>query len=101
MPATLLEVDQSLTGLLTGQSSLSSSLTAAVSMMIVLLLLLLWAYDLVQIFLLDAEFTWFFARARGSKRGLVKPMRHQHSLFELLRSAQSDARFQNRSCAAK
>lgn len=99
MPATLLEVDQSLTGLLTGQSSLSSSLTAAVSMMIVLLLL--WAYDLAQIFLLDAEFTWFFARARGSKRGLVKPMRHQHSLFKLLRSAQSDARFQNRSCTAK
>lgn len=66
-----------------------------------MMMLLVWVHDWEQIFLLEAEFTWFFARARGSKRGLVKPMRHQHSLFKLLRSAQTDARYQNRSCAAK
>ena len=61
--AFLLEVSKLLISLYLGRSSVGSSFGAAGS----LVLFLVWVYLSAQIFLLGAEFTWVYARQRGSR----------------------------------
>ncbi len=62
--AVLFEVGKVLIGLYVGKSSTISSLTAAGSLVVVLI----WVYYAAQVFLLGAEFTWFYANHHGSRR---------------------------------
>ncbi|MCQ9617039.1 YihY/virulence factor BrkB family protein [Paenalcaligenes niemegkensis] len=62
--AVLFEIGKVLIGLYVGKSSTVSSLTAAGSLVIVLI----WVYYAAQVFLLGAEFTWFYANHHGSRR---------------------------------
>lgn len=62
--AILFEIGKVLIGLYVGKSSTVSSLTAAGSFTIVLI----WVYYATQVFLLGAEFTWFYANHHGSRR---------------------------------
>lgn len=62
--AVLFEVGKVLIGLYVGKSSTVSSLTAAGSVVVVLI----WVYYAAQVFLLGAEFTWFYANHYGSRR---------------------------------
>lgn len=62
--AILFEIGKVLIGLYVGKSSTVSSLTAAGSLVIVLI----WVYYAAQVFLLGAEFTWFYANHHGSRR---------------------------------
>lgn len=65
--AILFEVGKVLIGLYVGKSSTISSLTAAGSFVVVLI----WVYYAAQVFLLGAEFTWFYANHHGSRRSLA------------------------------
>ena len=62
--ALLFTVGKSLIGLYLGKSAVTSGFGAAGSLVV----LLIWVYYSAQIFLLGAEFTWVYARARGSRR---------------------------------
>jgi membrane protein len=62
--AVLFEIGKVLIGLYVGKSSTISSLTAAGSLVVVLI----WVYYAAQVFLLGAEFTWFYANHHGSRR---------------------------------
>ncbi len=62
--AVLFEIGKFLIGLYVGKSSTVSSLTAAGSLVIVLI----WVYYAAQVFLLGAEFTWFYANHHGTRR---------------------------------
>lgn len=62
--AVLFEIGKVLIGLYVGKSSTVSSLTAAGSLVVVLI----WVYFAAQVFLLGAEFTWFYANQHGSRR---------------------------------
>lgn len=66
--AVLFEVGKVLIGLYVGKSSTVSSLTAAGSLVVVLI----WVYFAAQVFLLGAEFTWFYANQHGSRRTITK-----------------------------
>lgn len=71
--AVLFEIGKVLIGLYVGKSSAVSSLTAAGSFVVVLI----WVYYAAQVFLLGAEFTWFYANHYGSRRDgadLQKPL---------------------------
>jgi membrane protein len=61
--ALLFTVGKLLIGLYLGKSGVTSGFGAAGSMVV----LLVWVYYSAQIFLLGAEFTWVYARARGSR----------------------------------
>jgi membrane protein len=65
----LFTVGKFLIGLYLGKSDIASSFGAAGSMVIVML----WVYYSTQIFLFGAEFTWVYAHAFGSRRGLPRP----------------------------
>lgn len=62
----LFEIGKLLIGLYVGKSSTVSSLTAAGSLVIVLI----WVYYAAQVFLLGAEFTWFYANHHGTRAGM-------------------------------
>lgn len=62
--AVLFEIGKILFGLYVGKSAMVSSLTAAGSLVVVLI----WVYFAAQVFLLGAEFTWFYANQHGSRR---------------------------------
>ncbi|CAM5566999.1 YihY/virulence factor BrkB family protein [Eoetvoesiella caeni] len=62
--AVLFEVGKVLIGMYVGKSSAISALTAAGSLVVVLI----WVYYAAQVFLLGAEFTWFYANHYGSRR---------------------------------
>ncbi len=62
--AVLFEIGKLLISLYVGKSSTVSSLTAAGSLVIVLI----WVYYAAQVFLLGAEFTWFYANHHGTRR---------------------------------
>lgn len=62
--AVLFEIGKVLFSLYVGKSSTVSSLTAAGSLVVVLI----WVYFAAQVFLLGAEFTWFYANQHGSRR---------------------------------
>ena len=62
--AVLFEIGKFLIGLYVGKSAAISSLTAAGSFVVVLI----WVYYAAQVFLLGAEFTWFYANQHGSRR---------------------------------
>lgn len=62
--AVLFEIGKIFFGLYVGKSAMISSLTAAGSLVIVLI----WVYFAAQVFLLGAEFTWFYANQHGSRR---------------------------------
>jgi len=64
--AVLFEIGKVLIGLYVGKSSTISSLTAAGSLVVVLI----WVYYAAQVFLLGAEFTWFYANHHGSRRAV-------------------------------
>ncbi|HEY9281163.1 MAG TPA: YihY/virulence factor BrkB family protein, partial [Eoetvoesiella sp.] len=61
--AILFEIGKVLIGVYVGKSSTISSLTAAGSLVVVLI----WVYYAAQVFLLGAEFTWFYAAKHGSR----------------------------------
>ncbi|MDS1139716.1 YihY/virulence factor BrkB family protein [Pusillimonas sp. SM2304] len=63
--AVLFEIGKVLIGLYVGKSATISSLTASGSLVVVLI----WVYYAAQVFLLGAEFTWFYANHHGSRRG--------------------------------
>src|SRR5437762_3229835 len=63
--AVLFAVGKLLIGLYLGKSSVASPFGAAGSLVV----LMLWVYYSAQIFLFGAEFTWVYARERGSRRG--------------------------------
>jgi membrane protein len=65
----LFTVGKFLIGLYLGKSDVASSFGAAGSMVIVML----WVYYSTQIFLFGAEFTWVYAHAFGSRRGMPRP----------------------------
>lgn len=67
--AVLFELGKILFGLYIGKSAMVSSLTAAGSLVIVLI----WVYFAAQVFLLGAEFTWFYANQHGSRRDSPDP----------------------------
>lgn len=69
--AVLFEVGKVLIGLYVGKSSTISSLTAAGSLVVVLI----WVYYAAQVFLLGAEFTWFYANHHGSRRTVQAGMK--------------------------
>jgi membrane protein len=60
----LFTVGKTLIGLYVGRSGVASPFGAAASLVV----LLVWVYYSAQIFLLGAEFTWVYARRRGSLR---------------------------------
>lgn len=62
--AVLFEIGKVLIGLYVGKSTIVSTLTAAGSLVVVLI----WVYYAAQVFLLGAEFTWFYANQHGSRR---------------------------------
>jgi len=62
----LFAIGKSLIGLYLGRSAITSSFGAAGSLAV----LLLWVYYSAQVFLLGAEFTWVYARARRSRQRL-------------------------------
>ncbi|MGB6103118.1 MAG: YihY/virulence factor BrkB family protein [Pusillimonas sp.] len=62
--AVLFELGKILIGLYVGKSATVSSLTAAGSLVVVLI----WVYYAAQVFLLGAEFTWFYANHYGTRR---------------------------------
>jgi len=62
--AVLFEIGKVPIGLYVGGSSTISSLSAAGSLVVVLI----WVYYAAQVFLLGAEFTWFYANHHGSRR---------------------------------
>ncbi|TKR54422.1 YihY/virulence factor BrkB family protein [Allopusillimonas ginsengisoli] len=64
--AVLFEIGKVLIGLYVGKSATISSLTAAGSLVVVLI----WVYYAAQVFLLGAEFTWFYANHHGSRRDM-------------------------------
>lgn len=62
--AALFSVGKLLIGLYLGASGVASAYGAAGSIVVVLL----WVYYSAQVFLLGAEFTWVYARTRGSRQ---------------------------------
>jgi len=64
--AVLFALGKFLIGLYIGKSGIASGFGAAGSLVVVLV----WVYYSAQIFLLGAEFTWVFAGACGSRKGL-------------------------------
>jgi len=66
--AVLFSLGRFLIGLYIGKSGVASGFGAAGSLVIVFL----WVYYSAQIFLLGAEFTWVYANAYGSMKGLAK-----------------------------
>lgn len=62
--AVLFEIGKIAIGLYIGKSAMVSTLTAAGSLIVVLI----WVYFAAQVFLLGAEFTWFYANQHGSRR---------------------------------
>ena len=62
--AVLFSVGKLLIGLYLGASGVASAYGAAGSIVVVLL----WVYYSAQVFLLGAEFTWVYARTRGSRQ---------------------------------
>lgn len=65
--AALFSVGRVLIGLYIGRSAVASGFGAAGSLVVVLV----WVYYSAQVFLLGAEFTWVYAHARGSRRGMA------------------------------
>lgn len=65
--AVLFEAGKILIGIYVGTSATVSSLSAAGSLVVVLI----WVYYAAQVFLLGAEFTWFYANHFGSRKDLV------------------------------
>lgn len=65
--ALFFSVGKLLIGLYLGASGVASAYGAAGSIVVVLL----WVYYSAQVFLLGAEFTWVYARTRGSRRHLA------------------------------
>jgi membrane protein len=66
--ALLFSLGKALISLYLGASGVASSYGAAGS----LVLVLVWIYYSAQVFLLGAEFTWVYAKARGSRRTLSR-----------------------------
>ena len=64
--ALLFTIGKFLIGLYIGRSGIASGFGAAASLVV----LLLWVYYSAQIFLLGAEFTWAYAHAFGSMKGM-------------------------------
>ncbi len=65
--ALLFTLGKSLIGLYVGRSGVASAFGAAGSLVVILV----WVYYSAQIFLIGAEFTWCYANAFGSRKGLV------------------------------
>ena len=65
--ALLFTLGKSLIGLYVGRSGVASAFGAAGSLVVVLV----WVYYSAQIFLIGAEFTWCYANAFGSRKGLA------------------------------
>ena len=69
--ALLFTLGKSLIGLYVGRSGVASAFGAAGSLVVILV----WVYYSAQIFLIGAEFTWCYANAFGSRKGLpVEPI---------------------------
>ncbi|MBC7682494.1 MAG: YihY/virulence factor BrkB family protein [Ferruginibacter sp.] len=64
--ALLFTAGKSLIGLYVGRSGVASAFGAAGSLVVILV----WVYYSAQIFLIGAEFTWCYATAFGSRKGL-------------------------------
>lgn len=69
--ALLFTVGRFLIGLYIGKTGVASGFGAAGSVAVVFV----WVYYSAQIFLVGAEFTWIYARRRGSRRGLPEAER--------------------------
>lgn len=67
--AVLFTIGKHLIGLYIGKTSLASGYGAAGSLVVVLV----WVYYSAQIFLLGVEFTWVYAHAYGSFKGVPRP----------------------------
>jgi membrane protein len=65
--ALLFTLGKSLIGLYVGRSGVASAFGAAGSLVV----MLVWVYYSAQIFLIGAEFTWCYANAFGSRKGLA------------------------------
>ena len=65
--ALLFTAGKSLIGLYVGTSAVTSGFGAAGSLVVVLV----WVYWSAQVFLFGAEFTWIYANAYGSRRGVT------------------------------
>jgi len=69
--AVLFTIGKFLIGLYLGTASVTSGFGAAGSVVV----LLVWVFYSAQIFLLGAEFTWLYARSRGSRAAMSDPAR--------------------------